>query len=160
MKKLFPICWALLAGAILALDYLTGAIVRLDVLLIFPVAFASWFNGRCWGLVLAIVAPLVHLSYHFAWTSPATLSEAIINTVVRVFALSAFAILLDLVARQKAQIRVLEGILPICAWCKQIRDEGGQWHRIESYIGERTDAKFSHGICPECHEKYIAGQLK
>lgn len=47
-------------------------------------------------------------------------------------------------------IKVLHGILPTCAWCKKIRDEEGQWHPIEEYMQKRTEAEFSHGICPEC----------
>ena len=54
-----------------------------------------------------------------------------------------------------ARMRHLEGILPICAGCKKIRDEDGHWHAVESYVRERTEAEFSHGICPECaHRLY------
>lgn len=49
-----------------------------------------------------------------------------------------------------ARMRHLEGILPICAGCKQIRDEQGEWHAVEAYVRDRTEAEFSHGICPEC----------
>lgn len=48
------------------------------------------------------------------------------------------------------KIRHLEGILPVCASCKKIRDEAGVWHPIESYIRERAEVEFSHGICPQC----------
>lgn len=49
-----------------------------------------------------------------------------------------------------AQVRVLRGLLPICSSCKKIRDEHGNWTQIEAYIDERSEAKFSHGICPDC----------
>lgn len=49
-----------------------------------------------------------------------------------------------------AQARVLGGLLPICASCKKIRDDRGYWNQIEAYIRERSDAEFTHGICPEC----------
>jgi len=49
-----------------------------------------------------------------------------------------------------ATIKTLHGILPVCASCKKIRDEKGDWKEIESYIGEHTDAQFSHSVCPEC----------
>jgi hypothetical protein len=52
------------------------------------------------------------------------------------------------------QIKRLEGLLPICSYCKKIRDENNEWHTMESYIEERSTAEFSHGICPECFEKY------
>ena len=54
------------------------------------------------------------------------------------------------------KIEVLDGLLPICASCKKIRDEDGRWHQIESYIRDRSRAEFSHGICPECAQKLYA----
>ena len=51
------------------------------------------------------------------------------------------------------QIKVLRGLLPTCASCKKIRDEGGSWNNMESYIREHSEAHFSHGICPECMVK-------
>lgn len=53
----------------------------------------------------------------------------------------------------EALTRVLSGFIPICANCKRIRDEKGEWHQPEAYIHERTQAQFSHGICPECGKK-------
>jgi hypothetical protein len=50
-------------------------------------------------------------------------------------------------------IRVLNGLLPICANCKKIRDDRGYWQQIETYISTRTDTTFSHGICPDCMKK-------
>ncbi len=52
-----------------------------------------------------------------------------------------------------AQIKVLSGLLPICASCKKIRDDQGYWKQIESYIRDHSEAKFSHGICPDCAKK-------
>ncbi len=52
-----------------------------------------------------------------------------------------------------AEIKMLSGLLPICASCKKIRDDKGYWNQIEGYIQKHSDAKFSHGICPECSDK-------
>lgn len=52
-----------------------------------------------------------------------------------------------------ARINKLNGLLPICAHCKKIRDDKGYWNQIESYIREHSEAEFSHGICPECAQK-------
>ncbi|MCP3941260.1 MAG: DUF3365 domain-containing protein [Desulfobacteraceae bacterium] len=51
------------------------------------------------------------------------------------------------------KVKQLSGLLPICALCKKIRDDRGYWNQIESYIHDHSDAKFSHGICPECSDK-------
>ncbi len=52
-----------------------------------------------------------------------------------------------------AEVKTLQGLLPICSSCKKVRDDSGYWQQIESYIGARSDAVFSHSICPECTEK-------
>ena len=51
------------------------------------------------------------------------------------------------------EIKTLKGIIPICSYCKQIRDEEGAWDRMEAYLSKHSDAKFSHGICPKCESK-------
>ncbi len=52
-----------------------------------------------------------------------------------------------------AKVRTLSGLLPICAHCKQIRNDQGYWERIETYIQQHSDAEFSHGLCPDCARK-------
>jgi hypothetical protein len=52
-----------------------------------------------------------------------------------------------------AQVKVLSGLLPICASCKNIRDDTGYWNQMEAYIHEHSEAQFSHGICPPCADK-------
>ncbi len=52
-----------------------------------------------------------------------------------------------------SHVRLLSGLLPICASCKSIRDDKGYWKQIESYIRDHSEAEFSHGICPECAKK-------
>lgn len=76
----------------------------------------------------------------------------------------------DLLARQKeqleaalAQVKQLEGIIPICSYCKKIRDDHQSWHQLEDYISEHSEALFSHGICPECYAEQMGianGSLK
>jgi PAS domain S-box-containing protein len=56
-----------------------------------------------------------------------------------------------------AEIKALRGILPICASCKNIRDEKGEWHQFESYLQARSDARFSHSICPDCAKSLYPG---
>jgi len=58
------------------------------------------------------------------------------------------------------RIRTLEGFLPICAWCKKIRDEDGSWNSLEKYIRHRTKADLTHSICPDCMEKLYPDLLK
>ena len=55
-----------------------------------------------------------------------------------------------------ARIRVLQGLLPICAWCKKVRDDSNYWQRVDAYIAEHSDLRFTHCICPECKAKEVA----
>ncbi len=50
-------------------------------------------------------------------------------------------------------IKTLQGLLPICAWCKRVRDDEGYWDQVEAYLHKNTGVDFTHGICPECLEK-------
>lgn len=60
----------------------------------------------------------------------------------------------------QTEVHQLEGLLPICPNCRKIQDENEEWQVVEAYIMKRTDAQFSHGICPECYEKYMKPQLE
>jgi len=52
------------------------------------------------------------------------------------------------------EVKTLTGLLPMCAWCKKIRDDNGYYHQIETYIATHTDARLTHGICPDCAKKF------
>ena len=60
------------------------------------------------------------------------------------------------ILRYTTQVRQLEELLPICSYCKKIRDDGNYWHRVESYIAGHANVRFSHGICPDCSSKLKA----
>lgn len=59
-----------------------------------------------------------------------------------------------------AHIQRLESFIPICSYCKKVRDDQNYWQRIESYINERTGSEFSHSVCPDCYETEIVPQLR
>jgi PAS domain S-box-containing protein len=52
-----------------------------------------------------------------------------------------------------ANVKTLSGLLPMCAWCKRIRDDQGSWSDVEHYVRRQTDADFTHGICPDCQNQ-------
>ena len=64
-------------------------------------------------------------------------------------------LLAEEIADSVLEIRKLSGLLPICAWCKKLRDDKGYWKSVEQYLGERTTAEFTHGMCPECQQKFL-----
>jgi PAS domain S-box-containing protein len=63
--------------------------------------------------------------------------------------------LLEELRAANARVRSLEGLLPVCAWCRKVRDDGGYWNDLENYVVNRTGANLSHGICPECAKQFV-----
>jgi sigma-B regulation protein RsbU (phosphoserine phosphatase) len=59
-----------------------------------------------------------------------------------------------------AQVNQLRGLLPICSYCKNIRDEQNFWQRVDSYLMEHADVMFSHGICPDCYKNIVEPKLE
>jgi CHASE3 domain sensor protein len=55
-----------------------------------------------------------------------------------------------------ANVKQLRGLLPICAWCKKVRDDGDYWHAVDHYVAAHTDARFTHGMCPDCEAQQTA----
>ena len=54
-----------------------------------------------------------------------------------------------------AHVQQLQGLIPICAWCRQVRSDGNFWEKVESYLGKRSGLQFTHAICPSCKDKQI-----
>ncbi|HEU5122584.1 MAG TPA: CHASE3 domain-containing protein [Verrucomicrobiae bacterium] len=65
--------------------------------------------------------------------------------------------LIEELQKALSEVKTLSGLIPICGWCKKVRSDQGYWHTVEHYVSAHTDAKFSHGMCPECVEKWKAG---
>jgi len=62
---------------------------------------------------------------------------------------------------EEALVRVkqLSGLLPICGYCKKIRDDKNYWQQVEAYVGKHSEAKFSHSICPDCYESIVKPEM-
>jgi len=87
--------------------------------------------------------------------------KARISTGERILRLQA-----ELAARVKelelalANVKLLQGLLPICCYCKKIRNDQNYWQQVDSYIADHSEAQFTHGICPECREKILEPELQ
>lgn len=150
--------WFGLAACMVGLDYLLGPLIQFPVFYLIPVALGAWFDGLAVSLVLAIGLPLLRLYLMSQWDFPLGVETACINAAIRATVLSSLALVVARTARQTRllaqEVEVLQGLLPICAYCKKIRDEHDEWQRLERYISERSSAEFTHGICPECRDKH------
>ena len=62
--------------------------------------------------------------------------------------------------RRPGKVNHLQGLLPICAYCKKIRNDKNYWEQVEAYISSHADVRFSHGICPQCFEREVRPELE
>lgn len=160
MKKSLVVFYGFVVSILLLIaDYFAGPFIQFPISYLIPVAFLSWFNGRRWGLIFAVLMPLVRFYFNVAlWTIPWTITEASINAVIRIMVLTSFALIIDRTAIQTRElsrrVSLLEGLLPICSYCKKIRDQKDQWQVMEKYIMDRSEATFTHGVCPDCMREH------
>jgi hypothetical protein len=154
LPKWLPLVWVGLSAVILGVEYLTGPLISLSIVFVVPVALAARLSGRRWGIALGALMPLAHLGLTMIWKTPWTLDDLLINAAIRIAVLVAFAVLIDRVTHQAREIRVLQGLLPVCGFCKKIRTEDQKWQPIEAYITERSEASFTHTFCPECGKQH------
>lgn len=117
---------------------------------IVPIGMAAWNHHQVTAYGLSVILPISRV---FLELGAGTARVNAINTVVRILTLSLFAYFICRTSVQKKEIRKLEGILPVCALCKKIRNEHGEYEEIEEYISRHSEASFSHGLCKECARK-------
>jgi hypothetical protein len=160
--RIQPVWWIALGAAMLWIDYLTSRTGHFPVIYVLPVILAAWYSGKWPAVALAIAVPTFRLVVLVMPLNPpegvAALALATaFRGIVIIFLALWFARLAEFERDLQKQVKVLEGLLPICAFCKNIRNEGGDWERLERFISRRSEAEFSHGICPSCAEKHYPG---
>jgi len=151
-------------------DYYTGVELHFFAFYFIPVSIAAWRLGLIPSIITSVLSATVWFVADYYAGHEYTLQVfAIWNTIIR---LCSFLIIggtvsriHDMLQKEKEistrlqttlnQIKVLEGILPICASCKKIRNTNGKWQQIEEYIIQHSQAEFTHGLCPQCGRKLL-----
>lgn len=155
------------SAAVLALDIVTGPFIQFPIMFVAPVGLGAWYMGRRTGIGFAVALVACRLAIAIglevqaapAWT-------AFVNAGIRLMVLVGLAVLLDQVAWHRrtlaARVHMLEGILPICAFCKRIRRTDGTWEPVEKYVSDHSAVKFSHSYCEACandrYPEFLAGR--
>ncbi len=156
--RIHPALWIAVGAAIVGADYF-GGMEFFPLLYTIPVVLAAWYSGKRPALALAIAVPLIRLAMLAGFPPSAgafrTLALPTIARGIVVFFIALwFARLADVERALDKHIRVLEGLLSICTFCKSIRNESGEWERLETFITRNSEAMFSHGFCPSCGAKH------
>jgi len=150
------------------LDYVTGYEIRMEVFYLVPISLISWFISRNAGFIMSVVS-MATSTYANIFAGKA-IESYLTETWNILVNFGFFLVVVYLVSEEKIisvnnetlinklkkaldEVKTLTGLLPICSSCKKICDDHGYWKQIELYIGEHTDAEFSHGLCPECRKK-------
>jgi len=160
--------------AIGVLQDVTGTRMTMAPFYLIPIALVTLRSSRTPALLTSIVCGVMWISmdvrspgYSFLWLDAW-------NNLLRVGVFVSSALLLsrlkgDMLREMKlnaelqaalAEVHQLSGLLPICAWCKRIRDDDGNWQQIETYITVHSEADFTHGICPDCARKHQRQALR
>ncbi len=152
-RKFQLISWFVLSFLVAVSDYFSGPFIQFPFVYIFPIVFATWFNGRRWGLFFACVLPFARIFFSFLWTVPWSLPDVLINALARIIVFSLIVFLVDSEVKRRnlaREVKALRGLLPICSFCKKIRIKNSTWIPIEQYIVEHSETELTHGFCPDC----------
>ncbi len=151
------------------LDYLTGEEIEFFVFYFLPVAFLAWFGGLWLGILAALLSAGDWLFIDLLTDIPeSSWFIGTWDTLIRALCFVGLAILMArihaaLFEQQQLnrkltaameEIKQLRGILPMCSFCRKIRDEQQNWIHLEKYIADHSAAQVSHGICPDCYRKH------
>jgi K+-sensing histidine kinase KdpD len=165
--------WAGIVALTLAvgfIDYLSGYEFNFFVFYFIPVSLAAWYLGMLPSVIVSLFSVTIwYLADYYSGHRYSIYVFAIWNTIIL---LVSFLVIGWTIARLREQfnkeqlgrkdlerviseVKVLEGILPICASCKKIRNDKGDWQQMEEYIRQKTNAEFTHGLCPQCGKKLL-----
>jgi len=146
-----PAIWIGVLVLVAVGDYLTGQFIHSAVLFyLIPVGLAAWSSRSRWpSIVVACTWPVLRLGiialWGWPWPRGVTIQDAVVDALVSI----GFATLVWNLRLQARTIRTLEGILPMCSFCRRIRTDDG-WERVETYLLGHSDARISHTFCPDC----------
>jgi hypothetical protein len=149
--------WLVVVGLLLVIEYATGIYAQFPVVYVIPVALAAYYSGRRPALILAVAVPVVHLAFTLLDRAPEQpllplVATSLFRGSVVVFMALWFARLSEHERALHDEVETLKGLLPICSFCKSIKNDSGEWEHLERFISRRSQTQFSHGICPSCIE--------
>jgi hypothetical protein len=158
-RKLIIIC-LLLASVIFIIDTIIPLGVAAGVLYIIIVLISLWSKNSKITFYMAAIGSILTILGFYSSSSGGELWKVLTNRSLSLFAIWAVTVLslqrkklYDQKEKALSEVKILTGLLPICAACKKIRNDAGYWERIEGYIMAHSQATFTHGICPECNEE-------
>jgi K+-sensing histidine kinase KdpD len=147
-------------------DYVTGYELGFFLFYFVPIAIAAWKVGTIRSYLISILSSMVWFLSDILSHPYSSILVIFWNTIMKLLSFLFIAYIASKIQfllrknREASQdllchVKILSGLIPICASCKNIRDDKGDWQQIEEYFEERTNAQFTHGLCPECVNKLL-----
>jgi hypothetical protein len=144
----------ILVLGIFLVDMMTSVGVALSILYVVPVYVASWIRPR-WVIIAVATGCTVLTIYSYFFSLPGGVPKiAAINHFLVVVALASTAVLALRHNELSEEIKTLRGLLKMCACCKTMCNEKGEWESLEVYIGTHSEAAVTHSVCPRCKADY------
>ena len=162
-------------GVVAMVDAVTFYEFGFSAFYVIPVLIATWGVGTSRGLGFALLSACCWYCVDLTSGRPLTREfYRIWDAINHLLSFSLVAVVtgrLRLAYRREQALREnldltlqnvkeLQGLLPVCAWCRKIRDDEGYWQELESYLKPRTKADFTHGICPDCAAKELGVEME
>ena len=148
----------LLCLVFVGLDWELIPLQVFPVVFVFPLMLVAWNRPLWLSTLCAVLLSLTRVLHQVAFTSSPIVVNEMADAFICFFVLELLALMTTMLGRQSRQlrqrVRALEGLLPLCSFCKSIRDDQQNWVRLEEYITQHSEAVFSHGLCPDCARKH------
>jgi hypothetical protein len=149
-------------AAVFLLDTFMPIGIEIEMLYVVPVAgLTLWSTQKDSSLVILAAAICTALTIVVFLLAPANFPWiGIVNRTIAIFLVWFTAMLLISRKRAEVQTKILSQLLPICSYCKKIRDSEGCWNQIETYIAAHSEINFTHSVCPECAVRHFPHVFK
>jgi len=146
-----PWHWISLSVLVAGADFISGPHIQFPILYFIPISCAAWSGKRKQAFVLAIVLPSIRLIYPLMWVLPWPTVDSMVNVAIRIAVFMSIVYLISLIK----ELRILRGFLHVCGYCGRIKEDDEKWISQQEYITQHSEAVFSHGICPDCVQKFM-----
>ena len=148
----------LLCLVFVGLDWELIPLQVFPVVFVFPLMLVAWNRPLWLSPASAVLLSLTRVLHQEFFATRPVIAKDIADACICFFVLLLLALLTTQLGRQsrllRQRVRALEGLLPICSFCKSIRDDKQQWVRFEEYLTAHSGAVVSHGLCPDCAKKH------
>jgi hypothetical protein len=156
--------WVGVGALLIVLTYILGPETQFPAVSVLPVSLAAWYSGPRPAVAMAVIVTAANVLFMVVlWSHSTMFTTRVVETVVRGTVIAIMGLWFARLSEHERQLHryvvKLEGLLPICSFCKSIRNQAGDWEHLEAFISERSEAEFSHGCCPRCAETHYSALM-